>query len=181
MRLLDPSRRRRLFCCLLTMLLTMEVAAQAPAGSTTTIQDVIYRADGTPASGTLVISWGNSELAKLANNYFGIKGKPGGESIELVTTEYVAGTAVRVTAKFAKYASMLECFVDRDRMIASLPAYSEARVAAKDPETFIHALARHWATDPSYAEKLLVVYRANRFDKLDQQPGAASSPSPVGS
>jgi len=33
------------------------MAAQAPAGSTTTVQDVVYRADGTPATGALVISW----------------------------------------------------------------------------------------------------------------------------
>lgn len=56
-RMLNLSRRWRLFCGLLTMLLAVEMAAQAPAGSTTTIQDVVYRADGTPASGTLVISW----------------------------------------------------------------------------------------------------------------------------
>jgi len=55
--MLNPSRRRRLFCCLISLLLAVRVAAQAPAGSTTTVQDVVYRGDGTPASGTLVISW----------------------------------------------------------------------------------------------------------------------------
>jgi hypothetical protein len=45
------------------------------------VQDVVYRGDGTPASGTLVISWGNSGLARAANNYFGIKGRPGGEAV----------------------------------------------------------------------------------------------------
>ncbi|MGA9209130.1 MAG: hypothetical protein WB347_15095, partial [Terriglobales bacterium] len=55
--MLNPSRRGRLFCCLISLLLAVRMAAQAPAGSTTTVQDVVYRADGTPASGTLVISW----------------------------------------------------------------------------------------------------------------------------
>jgi flagellum-specific peptidoglycan hydrolase FlgJ len=135
----------------------------------------------TVAQAALESGWGSSALARLANNYFGIKSKPGSEAIELVTTEYVAGRAVRVTAKFAKYASMLECFADRDRMIASLSAYREARNAAKNPEAFIRALACHWATDPGYAEKVLAVYRANGLDKLDQQPAVASSQSPVGS
>ncbi|MGO9210833.1 MAG: hypothetical protein ACLP2H_12015 [Terriglobales bacterium] len=55
--MLNPSRHRRLFCCLISLLLAVRMAAQAPAGSTTTVQDVVYRGDGTPASGTLVISW----------------------------------------------------------------------------------------------------------------------------
>jgi len=33
------------------------MARQAGAANTTTVQDVVYRADGTPATGTLVISW----------------------------------------------------------------------------------------------------------------------------
>lgn len=166
-RMLNPSRRRRLFCGLISLLLAVRMAAQAPAGSTTTVQDVVYRADGTPASGTLVISWGNSGLARTANNYFGIKARSGGEAVELPTTEYVAGALVRIPAKFAKYVSMAECFADRDRMIASLAAYREARAAAADPEAFTRALARHWATDPDYAEKLLTVYRVHGLDRLD--------------
>ena len=64
-------------------------------------------------------------------------------------------------------------------MIVSLPVYHEARVAAGDPEAFSHALARHWATDPAYAEKLLTVYRVHGLDALDKKLPAASSQSPV--
>ena len=46
----------RLFYVLLSVLLLTAVSqAQAPA--MTTIGDVVYRADGTPAAGTLLISW----------------------------------------------------------------------------------------------------------------------------
>jgi hypothetical protein len=45
---------RRLFYLLLLVPLAMS-QAQGPA--TTTIQDIVYRADGTPAGGTLLISW----------------------------------------------------------------------------------------------------------------------------
>ena len=119
------------------------------------------------AQAVLESASGSSVLAKAANNYFGIKARTGGEAIELPTLEYVDGTPVRIPAKFAKYASMAECFADRDRMIASLPAYGEARAAAADPEAFVRALARHWATDPSYAEKVLYLYRVHGLDKLD--------------
>ena len=54
------SRRGRLFYCLISVLtaftLSTQVArAQGPA--LTTINDVVYRADGTPAAGQLVITW----------------------------------------------------------------------------------------------------------------------------
>jgi flagellar protein FlgJ len=121
----------------------------------------------TVAQAALESAWGNSELARWANNYFGIKARPGSEAIELPTLEYVDGAKLHVQAKFAKYASMAECFADRDRIIASFPTYVEARTAAGDPEAFARALARHWATDSLYAEKLLRVYRAHRLDVLD--------------
>ena len=69
---LDHGRRGRLFCCLLLLIAMLEIGRQAEAANTTTVQDVVYRADGTPAARTLVISWGSSELSQAANNYFGI-------------------------------------------------------------------------------------------------------------
>ncbi|MGH9544697.1 MAG: hypothetical protein ACRD23_05730 [Terriglobales bacterium] len=54
----DEHRRPlgRLFCLLPFVLMGLGVAwAQTPA--TTTISDVVYRADSTPAGGTLLISW----------------------------------------------------------------------------------------------------------------------------
>ncbi|MGH9602292.1 MAG: hypothetical protein ACRD24_07865 [Terriglobales bacterium] len=45
--------------------------------------------------------------------------------------------------------------------------YADARASAGDPQAFIRALARHWATDPKYAEKLLATYHANGLDALD--------------
>lgn len=45
----------RLFYCL--MMLLVGIAARATGPQTTAIHDVVYRADGTPASGTVLISW----------------------------------------------------------------------------------------------------------------------------
>ncbi|HEV2714766.1 MAG TPA: hypothetical protein VGU64_05840, partial [Terriglobales bacterium] len=54
--MLDHCRRkRRLFCLLLCVLAGLASQAQSPG--TTTISDTVYRADGTPAAGTLLISW----------------------------------------------------------------------------------------------------------------------------
>ena len=49
-------RHRRLFSCALgLMFLGLPAGAQTPA--LTTVSDTVYRADGSPASGTLLISW----------------------------------------------------------------------------------------------------------------------------
>ena len=44
---------RRLFLCLLVV----PLCASAQTVSMTTVQDTVYRADGNPAQGTLLISW----------------------------------------------------------------------------------------------------------------------------
>ncbi len=109
----------------------------------------------TVAQAALESNWGQSRLSQLANNYFGIKARNGQPSVEMPTWEVEHGRRVDIRARFAKFASMEECFAARDRMILTLPCYAEARACAADPEAFVRALARRWATDPKYAEKIL--------------------------
>jgi flagellum-specific peptidoglycan hydrolase FlgJ len=122
----------------------------------------------TVAQAVLESNWGQSLLARDAHNYFGIKAHGGGDRVAYPTCEVVNGRTVRVTAEFARYASMEECFADRDRLILSLACYAEARTAKGNPEQFAHALAKHWATEPRYAEKLLAVYRTNGLSEIEQ-------------
>jgi flagellar protein FlgJ len=121
----------------------------------------------TVAQAALESAWGTALLGRQAKNFFGIKAHNGRPAIELPTTEIINGVPVRVNARFARYASMAECFADRDAIINRLPLYAEARAAAHDPEMFTRALAQHWATDPAYAEKVLMVYRAEGLAALD--------------
>jgi flagellum-specific peptidoglycan hydrolase FlgJ len=121
------------------------------------------------AQAALESAWGESELARIANNYFGIKAHGERESIALPTMEVVAGVAERVTANFARYASMAECFADRDALLGRAGCYAEARAVVQAPEEFARALARRWATDPEYAEKLLAVYHAHGLAELDRK------------
>jgi peptidoglycan hydrolase FlgJ len=129
----------------------------------------------TVAQAALETGFGSSELSRVANNYFGIKAMHSHAIVEMSTLEYVSGTPVHAVARFAKYDSMAACFADRDLMILSLPQYEEARASAGDPPAFVHALARHWATDPSYAEKILAVYHAHDLQNFDQQSTCASA------
>ena len=120
------------------------------------------------AQAALESNWGNSRLARDAQNYFGIKTHGSLPWTELPTQESIDGALVRVNARFAKYDSMEACFADRERILTHVAAYADARACAADPEAFIRALARHWATDPHYAEKLLRLYREKGFHQLDQ-------------
>src|SRR5881392_4256196 len=51
----------RLFLCLISLLFAARLYATGPA--LTTISDVVYRADGSPAAGTVVITWPNFSTA----------------------------------------------------------------------------------------------------------------------
>src|SRR5258706_15063314 len=122
----------------------------------------------TIAQAALESNWGQSKLSTLANNYFGIKAHAGiPDSIAMPTSEVLSGAAVHVTAKFVKYASITECFADRDRIILHVAVYADARANAANPEVFARALAKHWATDPTYADKVMQIYRANGFDRIE--------------
>src|SRR5579859_6105511 len=57
--MMNTNRRRpcwRLFYCLISLALAVS-PAHAGAPATTTVSDTVYRADGSPASGTLLITW----------------------------------------------------------------------------------------------------------------------------
>ncbi len=145
-----------------------EFIALATAAAKASSADSGFPAGATVAQAALESAWGNSQLSRQAHNYFGIKAHGGLPWIELPTHEFEGGRLLRVAARFARYESMEACFSDRDRLIARLAVYQEARERAGDPEAFIRALARHWATDPKYAEKLLATYRAHGLDALDR-------------
>ena len=127
-----------------------------------------FPAGVTVAQAALESNWGQSQLSTMANNYFGIKAHAGiPASIAMPTSEVLSGAAIHIVARFAKYRSMPECFADRDRIILRVAAYADARAHAADAEAFARALAKHWATDPRYADKLVQIYRENQFDSMD--------------
>ncbi len=121
----------------------------------------------TVAQAALESAWGASQLARRAHNYFGIKAHGKLPWIALPTLEYRNGRAFSTEARFARYDSMAACFADRDRILLTVACYAGARACAADPEAFIRALARHWATDPLYAQKLLRIYADNELTQLD--------------
>jgi hypothetical protein len=127
-RIFHPSRRKRLFCCLISLLLAVGVARQVQAATTTTVQDVVYRADGQPARGTLVISWTAfttaDSLAVAAGSMSIAIGPQGAISIALVPNAGGTpdGTYYRVVYKLDDGSTSEEYW--------SVPATGSATIAA---------------------------------------------------
>jgi flagellum-specific peptidoglycan hydrolase FlgJ len=111
----------------------------------------------TLAQAALESNWGQSKLSEEAHNYFGIKAHGKHERIQMTTNECIKGAKIVIKAEFAKYLSMLDCFQCRDGILARGASYAVARERRGDEAAFIVEIAKHWATDPKYAEKLLAV------------------------
>ena len=109
--------------------------------------------------------WGRHQIRNADGsssfNLFGIKagGSWTGPVAEVTTTEYVAGVARKVIAKFRAYASPDESFRDYAKLMKNSPRYAGvvAGAASGNPtaEGFAQGLQRAgYATDPAYADKL---------------------------
>jgi flagellum-specific peptidoglycan hydrolase FlgJ len=146
-----------------------EFITQAKAAAMKTSADSGFPVGITVAQAVLESNWGESQLSRTANNYFGIKAHGKHPVMEFRTIEFIHGMEKQIVARFAVYESMEECFACRNRQIANGAVYASAREVKGDPERFVRELAKNWATDPKYAQKLLRTYQENEFDKFDQK------------
>ena len=124
------------------------------------------KATGIPAEfmvsqAALETGWGRKEIrhgdGSPSFNLFGIKagGSWRGPVAEVTTTEYVAGKAQKVVAKFRAYGSYAESFADYARLMKTSPRYQNVVAKADTAVGFAQGLQRAgYATDPAYADKL---------------------------
>ena len=121
---------------------------------------------------------GTSELARKANNLFGIKGNYNGQSYTVKTKEYLNSKWTTVNAAFKKYPSYRESIIDHGNFFTSTPWRTQnyQRVLnAKDYKTQAKALqACGYATDPQYANKLINLIETNNLSSLDGSNGGNS-------
>ena len=108
--------------------------------------------------------YGQSELAKIGNNLFGLKQHvhPSYGTVALPTKEFLDGEWKEVEANFVRYPMQSDCFADRMATLIRLrdcyPHY-DAALRAPDPETYIQEVSKSWSTDPARATKVLELYR----------------------
>lgn len=124
------------------------------------------RTTGVPAAfvvgqAALESGWGRHEIrhadGRSAHNLFGIKATGGwrGRTVDVTTTEYVDGKAVKAVEKFRAYGSYAEAFRDWASLMSTSERYGGVLREAKSPEGFAQGLQRAgYATDPDYADKL---------------------------
>lgn len=141
-----------------------------PAAASVGLSPVFVAAQAALESG-----WGKHEMrdsaGQPAHNLFGVKatGNWQGPTVEVTTTEYVAGVARKVTASFRAYASYAEAFADYARLMVDNPRYANViKSAGQGVAAFAQGLQRAgYATDPAYAAKLTRVIQDTV--KIDRQ------------
>jgi flagellum-specific peptidoglycan hydrolase FlgJ len=128
---------------------------------------------GVPASITIAqaaleSAWGESGLARVGNNLFGIKADSRwrGETLTLNTREFIKGQWIVVPAKWRKYGSWQASIEDHAAFLKGNPRYQPCFLC-QTTEAFARALLKAgYATDPGYAEKLMTLISQHKLDQL---------------
>ena len=136
----------------------------------------------TAAQAILESGWGSSELAMAPNNnLFGIKDSEdwNGEIVTVPTQEYVNGDYITVNAAFRKYTSWNDSVVDHAKFFTStewrknnyrkVVNETDYRIAAQELKNV------GYATDPSYAGKLISLIEAYKLYEWDTVSNTTNS------
>ncbi|OFI49058.1 hypothetical protein BG261_04075, partial [Floricoccus tropicus] len=117
-------------------------------------------------------AWGQSQLAKDANNIFGVKADATwtGAVYEKNTIEYINGKEVITKEKFRKYSSQAESLQDYiNKILGSPERYGNVlKSNARTYEEAANALQTGgYATDPNYANSLINRIKNYNLNALD--------------
>ncbi|MCW3017532.1 MAG: acm2 [Solirubrobacterales bacterium] len=155
-----------------------------------------------PTSVTLaqaILETGSGRVAAGANNYFGIKatavpeegdgiyqwGVDGVGCVLRKTQEVIGGRSVTTIGAFRAYQTLDASIRDHGARLLANPVYKSAFGYTEKPERFARIIARHYATDPAYADKVIALMRSERLTRydvkdtstpVDGDPGAATTP-----
>ncbi|WP_203632732.1 glycoside hydrolase family 73 protein [Lacticaseibacillus suibinensis] len=127
----------------------------------------------TLAQAILESDWGQSTLASEYHNLFGVKGTDPNTSRELATKEYVNGKWITVKARFRVYANDEASVKDHALLLVygtkwNAHLYDPVRQAT-DYQTAAKALqTAGYATDPTYANKLIQIIETYNLTQYDQ-------------
>jgi LysM repeat protein len=134
------------------------------------------RQTGVPASVTIAqaileSNWGDSLLAREANNFFGIKAYGAaarGGVYWMSAWEVVDGEDVESFEPFRAYTSPEASFADHGLFFRQNSRYWPALYLASEPAAFARAIAdAGYATDPAYGAKLVALMDAYQLYQYD--------------
>lgn len=126
---------------------------------------------GVPASVSLAqwaqeSGWGRF-MPLGSNNPFGIKAAPGEPYIECPTHEDINGRYVATVARFRKFKTITDAFMEHAQLLATNSVYASAMAVKSNPEEFAQELTRRYATDPHYGEELIALMHQFGLEKYD--------------
>ena len=139
------------------------------------LAEALHRETGIPkaiiyAVAGLESDWGRSELAKHANNHFGIKSKPEWRGLEYCkpTQEYNGQQMVTQNDCFRKYPLIRRSYEDFGDFLMQGERYAILKtLKANDYTGWTDAIQNGgYATDPEYAQKLRGIIWRYRLTKL---------------
>lgn len=110
------------------------------------------------AQAILESGFGSTNLATRANNYFGLKaGKSWtGETITIITSEYINGKYVKVSDTFRKYTSLEDCVKGYFEFL-QYERYANLK-GVVDNHIFVELLKQDgYATDERYISKIITI------------------------
>jgi flagellar protein FlgJ len=114
----------------------------------------------------LETGWGKAEIRGAdghnSHNLFGIKAGAGwkGQTVDIVTTEYVNGQPQKQVESFRAYDSYADAFRDYANLLRGNARYQNVIAQGQDAVGFAQGLQQAgYATDPQYAQKLMGVIR----------------------
>ena len=120
------------------------------------------------AQAILESGWGTSELSQKANNLFGIKAFSDwkGKRITFSTTEWYNNQRTVVEADFRAYDSLDDSIEDHNKLL-SFTRYKPLIGETDYKRACEKVFQCGYATDPSYAEKLIRIIEENRLYDID--------------
>lgn len=137
-------------------------AGQAKTGfpASVTLAQIVLESSGKYPGGV-------SGLAYEAKNLFGIKGVGPAGSYTIATKEVIGGRTITVNAAFRKYNNYSESIEDHLKLLSG-SRYANQFKSAKSVNDYCNGLQKAgYATDPSYANKLIniiTMYNLHQYD-----------------
>lgn len=113
------------------------------------------------AQAALETGWGRHVVGGSSHNLFSIKADRGwdGQTVTQRTMEVFDGKPVKLSAAFRSYKDVGAAFDDYVDFLQQNPRYERALQRAADPRAYVQELQRAgYATDPSYAQKILQIH-----------------------
>lgn len=134
------------------------------------------------AQAALESDWGTSQLSLEANNYFGVKGNYGGQSVTMSTAEAnESGSMYNTLAQFKSYPSAQASLTDYAKVLRGGTTWNPFlyqgawRENAGSYMAATAIVAENYATDPNYADKLnKIIAEYDLHDRFDRSTASST-------